>query len=87
MVWDHLFGTYAEETVAPRYGLTVPIESTHPWVVHTVELRRLLASLRAAHGWRERIDLVLRGPEWVPAHARPRSDVAHHAGGWSPGEG
>jgi sterol desaturase/sphingolipid hydroxylase (fatty acid hydroxylase superfamily) len=41
MVWDRLFGTYAPLTEPPRFGLTEPVTSHHPWEVHFAELRRL----------------------------------------------
>jgi|JI10StandDraft_1071094.scaffolds.fasta_scaffold32885_2 sterol desaturase/sphingolipid hydroxylase (fatty acid hydroxylase superfamily) len=65
IVWDRLFGTYAPEVEAPRYGLTVPVGSVHPWPVHVAELRRLVRALRATPRWRERWAILWRGPEWI----------------------
>jgi hypothetical protein len=30
MIYDHLFGTYAKETITPVYGLTHNIDSFNP---------------------------------------------------------
>ncbi|MDX2092823.1 MAG: sterol desaturase family protein [Kofleriaceae bacterium] len=69
MIWDRLFGTYTAETEPVRFGLTRPIESANPWVVHTAELTRLAKDLQAstpAVAWSR----LWRGPEWC-APARP----------------
>jgi sterol desaturase/sphingolipid hydroxylase (fatty acid hydroxylase superfamily) len=51
MVWDRLFGTYAAEVAPVRYGLTQPIHSSNPWVIHTIEAKRWWQDLRAAKSW------------------------------------
>jgi sterol desaturase/sphingolipid hydroxylase (fatty acid hydroxylase superfamily) len=66
MVWDHLFGTYATEVETPRYGLTVPIPSAHPWEIHTCELRRLIRDLHQAPTFRSALQMLVRGPEFRP---------------------
>ena len=48
MVWDRLFRTYAREDVPVRYGLTEAIGTSHPWTIHTLEIRRLWRDLRAS---------------------------------------
>jgi sterol desaturase/sphingolipid hydroxylase (fatty acid hydroxylase superfamily) len=63
IVWDRIFGTYASETEAPHYGLTTPIGSVNPWVVHTAELRALISALRGRKPWRARLRLLFGGPE------------------------
>jgi sterol desaturase/sphingolipid hydroxylase (fatty acid hydroxylase superfamily) len=67
IVWDRLFGTYAEEVEAPRYGLTKPLASFNPlWaqVHYWVELARLAWR---APTWGDRLAVWVRGPAWRPA--------------------
>jgi sterol desaturase/sphingolipid hydroxylase (fatty acid hydroxylase superfamily) len=81
IVWDRLFGTYAREAEPPRYGITHALESDHPWRVHTHEAARLWRDLRAAPSWRDRLQLVLRGPGWSPAAAAATPARAQGAAG------
>lgn len=62
MVWDHLFGTYQAETEAPRYGLTMPIDSSNPVRVHLAEAISLWRDLRHAPSWRRRWELIWSPP-------------------------
>lgn len=68
MVWDRLFGTYAPEAKDEpvRYGITHPIDSTHPIDVHLCEARRLWRDLAATPRWRDRLRRLLRAPDWKP---------------------
>lgn len=52
IIWDRLFGTFAEETTRPTYGLTTPLGSTKALVVHFGEYVKLWRDLCAADGWR-----------------------------------
>lgn len=79
MVWDRLFGTYAREEEAPRYGLTKPLGSTHPWRVHTAELTRLGRDLLRTRRWRDRLARLWRGPAWEPS-PRATGASAHGPG-------
>lgn len=45
MIFDHLFGTYAKETVPPVYGITHNIDSYNPYEIITHEYRRLATEL------------------------------------------
>lgn len=62
MVWDRLFGTYAAEEEPVRYGITHPVGSVNPVVVHLAEARRLLVAVLAARGWRARLTLLWSVP-------------------------
>jgi sterol desaturase/sphingolipid hydroxylase (fatty acid hydroxylase superfamily) len=50
IVWDHLFGTYAAETVAVRYGLTGGTRVTTPAQALTGGYPALLTGLRSQEG-------------------------------------
>jgi sterol desaturase/sphingolipid hydroxylase (fatty acid hydroxylase superfamily) len=76
IVWDRLFGTYAEEVETPRYGLTVPLASFDPlWaqIHYFVETDRLA---RTTGRWWDRVLVWLRSPAWRPASASKPAPAA-----------
>lgn len=67
IVWDRLFGTFAEEREAPVYGTTRPLRSGNPLWANAVEWVRLVrATLAAPRAW-DKLQLWFRPPEWTPA--------------------
>lgn len=66
IVWDRLFGTFAQEREECVYGTVKPLGSFNPlWA----NLERPLALFRdslAATRWSDKLALWVRGPEWVP---------------------
>ncbi|MGQ0801588.1 MAG: sterol desaturase family protein, partial [Pseudomarimonas sp.] len=62
MLWDRLFGTYQRETEPVKFGLTEPINSSHPWRIHTLEIARWWQQLAAAGSWADRWDALIRLP-------------------------
>jgi sterol desaturase/sphingolipid hydroxylase (fatty acid hydroxylase superfamily) len=67
IIWDRLFGTFIGEDERVRYGLTKNIETFNPIKVAFGEYGALLRDVRAATGWRTRLELALRGPGWRPS--------------------
>jgi sterol desaturase/sphingolipid hydroxylase (fatty acid hydroxylase superfamily) len=63
IVWDRLFGTYAPEVEPVRYGLTKPIDSHHPWRIHTAEIGPWIRDVRAARGLRDVIRRLCLVPD------------------------
>lgn len=66
IIWDRMFGTFQEEQETPTYGLTKPIESTNPLVVHFYEVRALYRDLRRAKSWSEVAGYLFGPPGWTP---------------------
>ena len=66
IVWDRLFGSYAEETHRPTYGLTTNIDSFNPFRLQYHEYAAMLRDVRRARSWRERAGYVLGPPGWAP---------------------
>jgi sterol desaturase/sphingolipid hydroxylase (fatty acid hydroxylase superfamily) len=62
IIWDRLFGTFAPEEERPTYGLTEPLGSTHPVIVHLAEYRALVRDIRAAKSWRAVKEVLLGSP-------------------------
>ena len=79
IIWDRLFGTFADERERVVYGLTTNIDSYNPLVVAFGEYVHIWHDIRATRSWRERMGYVFGGPGWTPQH-RGRGlahDVAH----------
>ncbi|SDH48635.1 Sterol desaturase/sphingolipid hydroxylase, fatty acid hydroxylase superfamily [Actinokineospora alba] len=70
VVWDRLFGSFAEEVEKPRYGLTKPINTYNPFRVAFHEWSALARDLRHARGWSDRFAYLVRPPGW---HPEPRA--------------
>ncbi|MFZ2501702.1 MAG: sterol desaturase family protein [Nocardioides sp.] len=66
IIWDRIFGSYAEETHRPVYGLTKPVETFNPLRLQYGEFAAALRDLRGARGWRERVGFLLGPPGWQP---------------------
>jgi len=67
IVWDRLFGTFAEEREEPRYGLTKPLASFNPLWAQVHYWVDLVRWTRRAPTVRDAIAVWLRGPDWHPA--------------------
>jgi sterol desaturase/sphingolipid hydroxylase (fatty acid hydroxylase superfamily) len=66
IVWDRIFGSFIPESERVRYGLTKNIDTFNPVKVAFGEYGALVRDLRAARGWRTRLQVALRGPGWEP---------------------
>jgi sterol desaturase/sphingolipid hydroxylase (fatty acid hydroxylase superfamily) len=67
IIWDRLFGTYAEETHRPLYGLTTNIDSFNPFRLQYHEYAAIARDLRRATSWRDRLGYLFAPPGWRPA--------------------
>ncbi|MGX7826441.1 sterol desaturase family protein [Actinokineospora sp. 24-640] len=74
IVWDRLFGSFAQETERCDYGLTTNIETYNPVRVAYHEYSAIIRDFRAARSWRARAGVLLRGPGWSP-HERRSTDA------------
>jgi sterol desaturase/sphingolipid hydroxylase (fatty acid hydroxylase superfamily) len=76
IIWDRIFGTYAEEQETCVYGITKPLASFNPlWaeVHYFIELARRTAHLRGL----DRARVWMASPAWVGAgETKFHSDVA-----------
>lgn len=69
IIWDRLFGTFAEELPEepPRYGLTKPLDNPHhPVEVIFHEWKSLVKDCRKSTGWREWLKYLFMPPGWSP---------------------
>lgn len=72
IVWDRLFGTFAEEQAPVRYGLVNPIRSINPITVFLHGFTRLGRKLRRAGNLSAALGHLGRPPDWSP-HPDERS--------------
>lgn len=62
IVWDRLFGTFAEEREKVVFGLTKPLNSVNPLIVFFHGLARLGQKIRHASGLRGKLAEFLKAP-------------------------
>jgi alkylglycerol monooxygenase len=67
IVWDKLFGTYAEEREALRYGVTTPVSTFDPLRLQFSWWRLLWADALATRSWWDKLRLW-----WMPTGWRPQ---------------
>ncbi|MEV7253145.1 sterol desaturase family protein [Streptomyces cyaneofuscatus] len=66
MIWDRMFGTWAEEGEQPRYGLTKDIDTFNPLRVVSHEYAAIGRDLAGAATWKDRAGFLLARPGWRP---------------------
>jgi hypothetical protein len=69
IVWDRMFGTFAEERERPVYGTTKPLASFHPLWAQVAEWSVIAAKARALPRRRDRVAIWFRSPSWNPGGA------------------
>jgi sterol desaturase/sphingolipid hydroxylase (fatty acid hydroxylase superfamily) len=71
IVWDRLFGTFAEERAKVVYGLTKNIETFSLWEIFSHEVVAIAKDVAKARTFSERLGYVFRGPGWAPGRGAP----------------
>ena len=66
IIWDRMFGTFAEEKEKVVYGITEPVESVNPFVVFFHGLTRIWRQIRNTVGIRNKLALLIKPPGWEP---------------------
>ncbi|BBX74377.1 sterol desaturase family protein [Mycobacterium shinjukuense] len=72
IVWDRLFGSYAEEREPVSFGLTKNIDTHNPIKLNYHEFVTMLGDIRRSRTWRARLGYLLGPPEW--AEVAPASE-------------
>lgn len=70
IIWDKLFGTYAEEKAEPVYGLTKPLESHSFLWQHFHFLLEMVVSFRIAKGVRQKLKTIFGKPDDIDPRIR-----------------
>jgi sterol desaturase/sphingolipid hydroxylase (fatty acid hydroxylase superfamily) len=66
IVWDRLFGTYAEEVAPPVYGTTKPLRSFNPVWAQVQAWFEIAEKARALPRRRDRLRMWFASPSWNP---------------------
>ncbi len=67
IVWDRLFGTFAEEREPPVFGTVKPLQSFNPVWAQVEYWVGLWRKARALPRWKDRVRLWVAPPDWKPA--------------------
>lgn len=67
IIWDRMFGTFAEEKQRPRYGLTYPVNTYNLLRLQFGEYAAIVSDVRHATGWRQRLRYLFGPPGWLPS--------------------
>ena len=81
ILWDRLFGTYADETFRPHYGLTKQVSTYDIWKLQTHEYVAIARDVRRADGLRAGLGYVFGPPGWEPSRtlgAESAASTANH---------
>ncbi len=70
IVWDRLFGSFAEERERVDYGLVKPVDSLNPFVVFGMGLYRLGKGVAATPGFANKLRRLVLPPDWEPQGPR-----------------
>ncbi|GAB5481837.1 MAG: hypothetical protein Pars92KO_15940 [Parasphingorhabdus sp.] len=66
IVWDRMFGTFAEEKAPVVYGLVKPINSNNPLIAFFHGIYRVAENVITAKGWRNKLGYFFGPPEFEP---------------------
>lgn len=66
IVWDRMFGTFAEENRRPTYGLTKPVGTYNLVELQYGDYAEMVRQFRQADCWRHRLGYLLGPPGWEP---------------------
>ncbi|NMO02020.1 sterol desaturase family protein [Gordonia sp. TBRC 11910] len=67
IIWDRIFGSYAEETEPVRYGLIHDIETQNPIKYNYLETINMLRDSAHARTWRGRLGYIFGPPGFIEA--------------------
>ncbi|MCB1321622.1 MAG: sterol desaturase family protein [Leptospiraceae bacterium] len=66
IIWDRMFGTYAEEIEEPNYGLTTNLASFNPLRANLHVLAEMWRDVRQTRRLRDKLRVLYRAPGWRP---------------------
>lgn len=69
IIWDRMFGTFAPERFRPHYGLTKPVDTFNIVTLQFHEYASIIADVRSATRWRDRLGYLFGPPGWQPVAA------------------
>lgn len=89
IIWDKLFGTYAEEKAKPVYGLTTPVKSYSFLWQHFHFMLEMIIAFKLAKGVKNKMKVIFGNPDSINPNIRvmlerkmlskPQSGHQHHS--------
>lgn len=76
IIWDRLFGTYAEEKEEVDYGLVKQLETRNLFMINVHEFVSLYRDIKGARTWRQRFLYLLKAPGWQPEDEKTKPSAA-----------
>ena len=76
IIWDRMFGTFAEEKAKVVYGLVKPINSNNPLIAFFHGIYRVGQNVINAKGWRNKAGYFFGPPEFEAEPANPEQTIA-----------
>ena len=70
IIWDRMFGTFAEEKEEVVYGLTHNISTFSPWTIQTHHFSHIWNLVSTLPGLGNKLSAVFKGPGWMPGKPR-----------------
>ena len=70
IIWDRMFGTFAEENEEIVYGLTHNINTFNPWTIQTHHFTHIWNLVKTLPGLGNKLSAVFKGPGWMPGKPR-----------------
>lgn len=70
IIWDRMFGTFAEEDEEVVYGLVKPIESISPFIAFFHGFYRLGKGVWEVEGFQNKLGVAFGPPGWKPSDRR-----------------
>ncbi|MEM8585373.1 MAG: sterol desaturase family protein, partial [Bacteroidota bacterium] len=64
IIWDRMFGTFAQEEERPTYGLTKNIDTHNPLKIATHEWADMIKDQQQPLSWRQRLGYIFGPPGW-----------------------
>ena len=89
IIWDRLFGTFAQEHDTPIYGTVTALTTWNPLLAWWQPFGDIVSKMRASHGVTDILCALFAPPEWLPAGMasappvtgpRPKFDARPHRG-------
>jgi alkylglycerol monooxygenase len=80
ILWDRLFNTFIEETEAPVFGLTKPLESRSFLWQHFHQLLELIDAVKAMPGTKQKIQMIFGPPSGIAPDIRDRLESVYLTG-------
>ncbi len=75
IVWDRLFGTFAQERQRPTYGLTKKVETYNLLKLQYGDYVDIARDVRSTRRWRNKLGYVFGPPGWTPKDAAAEDDL------------